>query len=111
MNIGIVGTRRYQDRQSVLDLVTCLPRDVPIITSSCKGVCTLRPSEKSCQKWVTSTSWTMNRTILCPCSTSAPPKEERSEKKKLKIARVIIGLVILSAAYVVDETQQALKKC
>jgi len=53
----------------------------------------------------------MNRTILCPCSTSAPPKEERSEKKKLKIALVIIGLVILSAAYVVDETQQALKNC
>ena len=40
MNIGIVGARKYQDRQSVLDLVMSLPAEVTIITSSCKGVCT-----------------------------------------------------------------------
>ena len=40
MNIGIVGARKYQDRQSVLDLVESLPPDATIITSSCKGVCT-----------------------------------------------------------------------
>ena len=40
MKIGIVGARKYQDRQSVLDLVMSLPADATIITSSCKGVCT-----------------------------------------------------------------------
>jgi hypothetical protein len=40
MNIGIVGARKYQDRQSVLDLVMSLPAEATIITSSCKGVCT-----------------------------------------------------------------------
>jgi hypothetical protein len=40
MNIGIVGARKYQDRQSVLDLVMSLPADATIITSSCRGVCT-----------------------------------------------------------------------
>jgi hypothetical protein len=40
MNIGIVGARKYQDRQSVLDLIRSLPPDATIITSSCKGVCT-----------------------------------------------------------------------
>jgi len=40
MNIGIVGARKYQDRQSVLDLVRSLPADATMITSSCKGVCT-----------------------------------------------------------------------
>ena len=40
MNIGIVGARKYQDRQSVLDLVKSLPAEATIITSSCKGVCT-----------------------------------------------------------------------
>jgi hypothetical protein len=40
MNIGIVGARKYQDRQSVTDLVMSLPADATIITSSCKGVCT-----------------------------------------------------------------------
>ena len=39
MNIGIVGARKYQDRQSVLDLIRSLPPDATIITSSCKGVC------------------------------------------------------------------------
>jgi len=39
MNIGIVGARKYQDSQSVLDLVRSLPA-ATIITSSCKGVCT-----------------------------------------------------------------------
>jgi hypothetical protein len=40
MNIGIVGARKYQDRQSVLGLVESLPAEATIITSSCKGVCT-----------------------------------------------------------------------
>ena len=39
MNIGIVGARKYQDRQSVVDLVHSLPPEATIITSSCKGVC------------------------------------------------------------------------
>ena len=40
MKISVVGARKYQDRQSVLDLVMSLPADATIITSSCKGVCT-----------------------------------------------------------------------
>jgi len=40
MNVGIVGARKYQDRQSVLDLVKSLPADSVIVTSGCKGVCT-----------------------------------------------------------------------
>jgi len=40
MNIGMVGARKYQNRQSVIDLVHSLPREAIIITSSCKGVCT-----------------------------------------------------------------------
>jgi hypothetical protein len=40
MNIGIVGARKYQDKESVLDLVRSLPADATIVTSSCKGVCT-----------------------------------------------------------------------
>jgi hypothetical protein len=40
MNIGIVGARKYQDRQSVIDLVMSVPTDSVIIVSSCKGVCT-----------------------------------------------------------------------
>ncbi|MFZ0451890.1 MAG: hypothetical protein WAL98_21880 [Desulfatiglandaceae bacterium] len=40
MKIGIVGARKYQDRQSVTDLVSRLPAEATIITSSCKGVCT-----------------------------------------------------------------------
>jgi len=37
--IGIVGARKYQGRQSVIDLVNGLPADVIVITSSCRGVC------------------------------------------------------------------------
>jgi len=40
MKIGIFGARRYQDRQSVINLVMSLPTGATIITSSCKGVCT-----------------------------------------------------------------------
>jgi hypothetical protein len=40
MNIGIVGARKYNDRQSVIDLVRSLSAESVIITSSCKGVCT-----------------------------------------------------------------------
>jgi hypothetical protein len=38
--IGIVGARKYKDRQSVVDQVHSLPRDTIVITSSCRGVCT-----------------------------------------------------------------------
>ena len=37
--IGIVGARKYRDRQSVIDLVSSLPKDSMIINSSCRGVC------------------------------------------------------------------------
>ena len=40
MNVGIVGARKYQDRQSVVDLVSSLPADSVIVTSGCQGVCT-----------------------------------------------------------------------
>ena len=40
MNVGIVGARKFQDRQSVLDLVKSLPADSVIVTSGCAGVCT-----------------------------------------------------------------------
>jgi hypothetical protein len=40
MKILVVGARKYQDRQSVIDLVMSLPAEATIITSSCKGVCT-----------------------------------------------------------------------
>jgi hypothetical protein len=39
MNIGIVGARKYQDKESVFDLVMSLSAEATIITSSCKGVC------------------------------------------------------------------------
>ena len=39
-HIGIVGARKYKDRQSVEDLVTNLPKDCVIVTSGCDGVCT-----------------------------------------------------------------------
>ena len=38
--IGIVGSRKYQDKQSVIELVRSLPKDVIIVTSCCRGVCT-----------------------------------------------------------------------
>jgi hypothetical protein len=40
MKIGIVGAKKYRDKKSVLDLVSSLPAEATIITSSCKGVCT-----------------------------------------------------------------------
>jgi len=40
MNIGIVGARKYRDRQSVVDLVKSLPADSVLVTSGCAGVCT-----------------------------------------------------------------------
>ena len=40
MNIGIVGARKYQDKQSVINLVNSLPNKSVIITSACKGACT-----------------------------------------------------------------------
>lgn len=38
--VGIVGARKYRDRQSVVDLVEYLPADSVIVTSKCRGVCT-----------------------------------------------------------------------
>jgi len=40
MKIGIVGARKYQDKQAVVDLVKCIQADNQIITSGCKGICT-----------------------------------------------------------------------
>jgi len=40
MKIGIVGARKYKDKKSVANLVSNLPSQATIITSSCKGVCT-----------------------------------------------------------------------
>ena len=45
MNIGIVGARKYKDRQSVVDLVKSLSVDSIIVTSGCKGVCTWAKEE------------------------------------------------------------------
>lgn len=38
MNIGIVGSRRRTDRQSVIDLVNSLPEDSVVISGGCRGV-------------------------------------------------------------------------
>lgn len=38
--VGIVGARKYRNRQSVEDLVVHLPMKTTIVTSSCRGVCT-----------------------------------------------------------------------
>ena len=38
--IGIVGARKYKDRQSVENLIEKIPDDSTIVTSGCKGVCT-----------------------------------------------------------------------
>ncbi len=40
MNIAILGARKFQARESVIDLVTSIPPGETVITSSCKGVCT-----------------------------------------------------------------------
>ena len=38
--VGIIGARKYKDRQSVIGLVETLPTDCVVVTSSCRGVCT-----------------------------------------------------------------------
>ncbi|MDP2644528.1 MAG: hypothetical protein Q8P24_06285 [Desulfobacterales bacterium] len=38
--IGIIGARKYKDRQSVIELVNAIPADSTVVTSSCRGVCT-----------------------------------------------------------------------
>lgn len=38
-HIGIIGARKYKDRQSVIDLVNTIPADSIVVTSSCRGVC------------------------------------------------------------------------
>jgi len=45
MFIGIVGARKYKDRQSVIDLVKGFPTDTVVITGSCKGPCTWAAEE------------------------------------------------------------------
>lgn len=39
MKIGIVGSRKYQDKLSVINLVHLISLDNQIITSGCRGVC------------------------------------------------------------------------
>ena len=39
MNVGIVGARKFQNRQSVINLVNALDAQSTIITSKCRGVC------------------------------------------------------------------------
>lgn len=39
-SIGIIGARKYKNRQSVIELVETLPTDCVVVTSSCSGVCT-----------------------------------------------------------------------
>ena len=39
MNIGIVGARKYQNRQAVIALVNELNAQTVVITSPCRGVC------------------------------------------------------------------------
>ena len=38
-NIGIIGARKFKDRQSVIELVNTIPADSIVVTSSCRGVC------------------------------------------------------------------------
>ena len=38
--VGIVGARKYKDKQSVIDFVNGLPVDFIVVTGSCRGVCT-----------------------------------------------------------------------
>ena len=38
-SIGILGARKYRDKQSVLEFLRRLPADSVVVTSSCKGVC------------------------------------------------------------------------
>jgi len=38
--IGIVGARKYKDKQSVIDFVYELPVDSIVVMGSCRGVCT-----------------------------------------------------------------------
>ena len=45
MNIGIVGARKYRDKQAVINLVRTIPQASVIITSGCKGVCTWAKEE------------------------------------------------------------------
>ena len=38
--VGVVGARKYKDKQSITDFVNGLPVDSIVVTGSCKGVCT-----------------------------------------------------------------------
>lgn len=38
--IGIVGARKYKDKKHVNRFIETLPKDIVIVTSSCRGVCT-----------------------------------------------------------------------
>jgi hypothetical protein len=38
-HIGIMGARKFKDRQSVINLVNTIPADSIVVTSSCRGVC------------------------------------------------------------------------
>ncbi len=43
--IGIVGARKFKDRQTVEKLIVSLPGDSIIVTSGCDGVCTWTQSK------------------------------------------------------------------
>jgi nucleoside 2-deoxyribosyltransferase len=38
--VGIIGARKYKDRQSIIELIETLTTDCIVVTSSCRGVCT-----------------------------------------------------------------------
>jgi hypothetical protein len=39
MNVGIVGARKYKNRQAVINLVNALNAQATVVTSQCRGVC------------------------------------------------------------------------
>jgi hypothetical protein len=44
-HVGIIGARKYEHRQSVIDLVRSLPANTVVVTSQCRGVCTWAGTE------------------------------------------------------------------
>lgn len=46
--VGIIGARKYKNRQSVISLIHSLPSSSIIVTSSCRGVCTWADSAARC---------------------------------------------------------------
>ena len=67
--IGIIGARKYKDRQSVIDLVDTLPADCVVITSSCRGVCTWAGEEAKVRR---------RETVMMALRTDTGPSSGRS---------------------------------